>query len=221
MNDDLRPDLFDDELRRRFGAGAAHDGDPDVVLDAMRPRLQQARMRRRASFASAIAGAAVVVVVLAFVFGTGGGGGGSVRTPPASNSPATTAPTAPTTTAPNGGTVTQETTPSTVDDHGDDSTTATTPTVPESTPNTNAPPAISPAPPHDETFTSDGGTIVVRLADGQVSLVSSSPAPGFTAETTDNGPTRVEVRFSNGQVEWRIRVDLDNGVLVPEISSHG
>jgi hypothetical protein len=53
-----------------------------------------------------------------------------------------------------------------------------------------------------------------------VSLVSSSPAPGFTAEVHDNGPSRVEVRFSNGQIEWRIRVDVVNGQLVPEITPH-
>jgi hypothetical protein len=219
MNDDLHPDAIDDELRRRFGAGAPNDGDPAAVLDAMRPRLQQARTRRRASFAGAIAGVAVVVVVLAFVLGSGGGGGGSVRTPPASNAPHTSAPTVPTT-APNGGPATPDSTPSTLDDHGDDSTSPTTPTVLVSTPTTDAPPPISPAAPHDEPFTSDGGSIVVRLADGQVSLVSSSPAAGYTAEVHDNGPTRVEVRFSNGETEWRIRVDVANGVLQPEITQH-
>jgi hypothetical protein len=219
MNDDLHPDAIDDELRRRFGAGAPSDGDPDAVLDAMRPRLQQARTRRRASFASAIAGVAVVVVVLAFVLGSGGGGGGSVRTPPASNAPHTSVPTVPTT-APSGGAATPGTTPSTVDDHGDDSASATTPTVPDPTPTTDAPPPISPAAPHDESFASDGGSIVVRLVDGEVSLVSSSPAAGYTPEVHDDGPTRVEVRFSNGQTEWRIRVEVANGVLQPETTQH-
>jgi hypothetical protein len=195
MNDDLHPDAIDDELRRRFDAGAPSDGDPDAVLDAMRPRLQQARTRRRASFASAIAGVAVIAVVLAFVLGSGGGDGGSVRTPPAANAPHTSVPTVP--------------------------TTGTTPTAPDSTPTTDAPPPISPAAPHDESFTSDGGSIVVRLADGQASLVSSSPAAGYTPEVHDEGPTRVEVRFSNGETEWRIRVDVANGVLQPaEITQH-
>ena len=220
MNDDLRPDPVDDELSRRFGAGAPVNSDPDVVLDAMRPRLQQARTRRRASFASAIAGVAVVVVVLAFVLGSGGGGDGSVRTPPASNAPRLTVPTVPTA-APSGGSATPDTVPSTVDDHGDDSATVTTPTVPETTPVTNAPPAISPPAPVDRSYSSAGGSIVVRLLDGQASLVSSSPSPGFSAEVSDNGPTRVEVRFSNGQTEWRIRVDVVNGELVPDISQHG
>jgi hypothetical protein len=220
MNDDLHPDAIDDELQRRFGAGAPNDGDPDAVLDAMRPRLQQARTRRRASFASAIAGVAVVVVVLALVLGSGGGGGGSVHAPPASNAPHTSVPTVPTT-APTGGAATPGTTPSTVDDHGDGSTSPTTPTVPDSAPTTDAPPPISPAAPHDEPFPSEGGSIVVRLADGQVSLVSSSPAAGYTPDVHDNGPTRVEVRFSNGETEWRIRVDVESGVLVPVITQHG
>jgi hypothetical protein len=60
----------------------------------------------------------------------------------------------------------------------------------------------------------------VRLTDGQASLVSSSPAAGYSAEVHDNGPTRVEVRFSNGQTEWRIRVEVANGVLQPETTQH-
>ena len=220
MNDDLRPDAVDDELSRRFGAGAPADSDPDVVLDGMRPRLQQARTRRRASFAGAVAGVAVVVIALAFALGGGGGGDGSVRTPPASNAPRITQPSV-STTAPTGGSATPETPPSTIDDQGNDAPTATTPTVPESTPATDVPPAISPPAPQDESYTSAGGSIVVHLADGQASLVSSSAAAGYTAEGHDNGPTRVEVRFSNGTTEWRIRVDVVNGQLVPDITQHG
>jgi hypothetical protein len=218
MNDDLRPDAVDDELRRRFGADAPADRDPDVVLDSMRPRLQQARTRRRAAFASAIAGVAVIVVALAFALGNGGSGSGSVRTPPASNSPRPTTPST-STTAPTGGAATPDSVHSTVDDRGDDSTTATTPTIPDTTPAAETPPAISPPAPHDEPFTSAGGSIVVRLSDGVVSLVSQTAAPGYSADVHDNGPTRVEVRFSNGQTEWRIRVDVENGRLVPEITS--
>ena len=54
----------------------------------------------------------------------------------------------------------------------------------------------------------------------QVSLASSAPPPGYTAEVHDNGPTRVEVRFNNGQTEWRIRVDVVNGSSSPEITQH-
>ena len=43
----------------------------------------------------------------------------------------------------------------------------------------------------------------------------------LTAEIHDNGPTRVEVRFSDGQTEWRIRIELGGGGLTSEITQHG
>jgi hypothetical protein len=221
MSDDLHPDALDDELRRRFTGGSPAGSDPDVVLDAMRPQLQQARTRRRASFASAIAGVAVIVVVLAFALGSGGGGGSSVRTPPASNGPSNTVPATPTTSGV-GGSATPDTVPDSTDDHGNDGTTATSTPVPEDTvpaPVTTSDSQLVPAD-QDATFSSAGGSIVVRLSGGAASLVSSSPAAGFSAEVHDNGPTRVEVRFSNGDTEWRIRVDVQNGQLVPEVTQH-
>jgi hypothetical protein len=60
----------------------------------------------------------------------------------------------------------------------------------------------------------------VRLSGGALSLVSSAPTAGYTAQVQDDGPTRVEVRFDDGPTEWRIRVDLVNGTLVPEITQH-
>ena len=231
MSDDVRfdaPDPFDDELRRRFASGATGDADPDAVLDAMRPRLQRARTRRRASIAGALGGAAVVVVVVLFVLGAGGGGNtGSVHTPPATHSPVRTLPTAPTT-GPSGGSATPDSVPAPIDDHGVDAASgATTPTTPEAPGDataTSVPPALTPPanePPSDTSYSSDGGSIVVRLADGALSLVSSAPAPGFSADVHDDGATRVEVRFSNGSTEWRIRVDLVNGQPVPEVTQHG
>src|SRR5262249_55116467 len=147
--------------------------------------------------------------------------------PPASRSPihtvptSSTLPTAPTT--PAGGAATVDSQP---DDHGADATVPTTPALPGdggSTPTST--PDAGPSPtqpaPTDHPCSSAGGSIAVHFEKGQVALVSSSPAPGYTASTQDNGPTRVEVRFSAGSTEWRIRVDVDNGQLVPDISSHG
>lgn len=209
MSDDLHPDAVDEELRRRFGAGAPSGADPDAVLDAMRPRLQQARNRRRASFASAIAGVAVLVVVLAFAL-DGSGGDGSVRVPPATKGPVSTAPTTPTT-APSGGAATPDTTPGTTPDSVPVTTPETTPlTVPTATPTDSF-----------SDFSSVGGNITVRARGDQVTLSKTAAAPGYTPEVHDNGPSRVEVRFSNGDTEWRIRVDLVDGQLVPEVSEHG
>ena len=79
-----------------------------------------------------------------------------------------------------------------------------------------------PAPAIDQSFSSVGGSITVTVANGAVSLASSSPAPGFAAEVHDNGPDRVEVRFfSGGGQEWRIRVELHGGGLTSEITQHG
>jgi hypothetical protein len=223
MSDEPHEDAIDDELRRRFDAGAPAAADPDAVLDAMRPRLRQARTRRRASFASAIAGVAVIVIVLAFALGSGGGGTDSVRVPPASHGPVSTVPPTPTpSTAPSGGSATPSTVPA--DDHGTDgAANGSSPTTPDETTPTEAPPTVPVTTPaaRDEPYSSTGGSIVVHLENGQVSLASSSPAGGFTAEVHDNGPSRVEVRFSNGSTEWRIRVDVVNGDLVPEITQHG
>jgi hypothetical protein len=218
MTDDLHPDSVDDELRRRFAAGAPLDPDPDVVLAEMRPGLQRARMRRRASIATVLGAAAVVVLVLLVVLSNSGGGSSSVRTPPASHAPRITLPPAPTT-APAGGSATPDSVPEVNDDHGDD----TASTVPAVTSPANAAPDTTPttlAQIEQAAYSSDGGSITVDFVNGQVSLTSSAPAAGYTAEVHDNGPTRVEVRFDNGQTEWRIRVDVVNGQLVPEVSQH-
>ena len=70
-------------------------------------------------------------------------------------------------------------------------------------------------------FSSVGGSIGVSVNASSISLTSSSPAAGFAAEVHDNGPSRVEVRFSNGGTEWRIRVELGSGGLTSEVSQHG
>ena len=49
-------------------------------------------------------------------------------------------------------------------------------------------PAPTPAPAFDQAFSSAGGSITVTVANGAVSLASSSPAAGFGAEVHDNGP---------------------------------
>jgi hypothetical protein len=222
MTDDLHPESIDDELRRRFAAGAPLDPDPDVVLDTMRPRLQRARTRRRASIATALGAAAVVVLLLLLVLGKGGGGSSSVRVPPATHSPVNTLPPAPST-APSGGSATPDTVVSggngggfTNEEPAPSTPVDTAPAGGEGT--TTAPPTATQI--VQAAYSSDGGSITVDFVDGHVSLSSSTPAAGFTSEVHDNGPTRVEVRFDNGQVEWRIRVDVVNGQLVPEITQH-
>jgi hypothetical protein len=216
MSDDLGFDGTDDELQRRFAASSTPERDADAVLGALRPRFERARTRRRVGFVSATVGVAAVVVALVFALGPTGGDGGSVRVPPATRGPMSTAPPSPTATTGAGGGAT----PTTVGNGGDDQPASTTPTA-----NTE-PPAPEPSTPtaatpeRTESFSSDGGTITVQQRNGQVSLLSASATAGFATEVHDNGPTRVEVRFTNGNTEWRIRVDLVDDNLVPEVSQH-
>jgi hypothetical protein len=79
----------------------------------------------------------------------------------------------------------------------------------------------TPVAPTTQSFSSVGGSIVVSTDGTSLSLVSSTPATGYAVEVHDNGPTRVEVRFTSGGTEWRIRVELGAGGLVSEVTQHG
>jgi hypothetical protein len=70
------------------------------------------------------------------------------------------------------------------------------------------------------TYLALGGTVTVALDHGALSIVTSAPALGYAEERHDTGPDRVEVRFDNGIVEWRIRVEVSNGVPIAEITLH-
>jgi cytoskeletal protein RodZ len=70
------------------------------------------------------------------------------------------------------------------------------------------------------TYDSAGGSIVVALTDGALSLVSDSPIDGFTTKVKHDKADRVEVEFSDGDTTWRIRIDLVDGVPVVETSQH-
>ena len=75
--------------------------------------------------------------------------------------------------------------------------------------------------PETHTYSSAGGSITIRFADGALSLLSTRPAAGFSEDRRDTGPTGVEVRFDDGQTEWQIRVDMVDGQLAVEITHDG
>jgi hypothetical protein len=194
--------------------------DADRTLGELRPRLRQARARRRLALSTSVLGALVVVV----------GGAALLRHDPSSRldvqgrprptvstlgpstsvehrATTTTAPSRSNTTVP-GPVVTAPTTPPT--------TPATSPTSsPTSSPTTIVPPA-----PVTKTYSSAGGRITVRFAGGRLTLVSKSPAVGYTAEVHTQQPDDVEVRFRSADREWRVRVRVENGKLRPEIEEH-
>lgn len=94
--------------------------------------------------------------------------------------------------------------------------TTTAPTT-QTSPAETTPPETSPPAPTTSTFAADGGSITVRLENGALTLVGISPNGGFTAETTEAGATRVEVRFESASHESRIRVDVVDGAMSPTI----
>lgn len=75
----------------------------------------------------------------------------------------------------------------------------------------------TPLGPIEQQFDSIGGSITVRLAGGVLSLVTSNPAGGFSIGSSSTSATRVEVRFTDGNHESRIRIDLVAGLLQPRI----
>ena len=199
-------DPFDADLSRRLQAAAPSAGSSDAVLEVLRPRLRHARQRRRAVMIGGpgLAAAAALAVVLTIA---GPSGGGHLEITPATGTPKTTAAPEPHFTPPPTSPV-----PHSSSKGGGNGTSLPT------TPSDGGGGTNSPAP-ENHTYTSDGGSITVRFADGALSLLSTHPATGFSSDVNDRGPTRVEVRFDDGTTEWQIRVDVINGHLSVEITS--
>jgi cytoskeletal protein RodZ len=208
MNGDPR-DPLDDAIAHDLGSLAPDDIDPDAVLGSMRPALHRARRRRRLAISSTVVGSLVVVLGLgALVTGPGTNDQvdvqGNPTTLPSTSTPTTRQPTTTTTSTP-GTTPTTPSTPTTDDGPG------TSQPGPDST--TKPPPAA----PVTKTYTAIGGRVTVTLANGALTLDSYPPTAGYQAEVHNQDPDDVEVRFSNGDNESRIRVRVQNGTMQPEI----
>lgn len=105
-------------------------------------------------------------------------------------------------------------------------TPSTTPSSPPSTtPSTSAPTTVAttdPPNPSDPPFTrqydSLGGSITVNWNGTALSLLSVSPAAGFSAEIKDQSATRIRVDFDDGDDDSRIEVRADGGIVTHTIS---
>jgi hypothetical protein len=62
-------------------------------------------------------------------------------------------------------------------------------------------------------FTYPEGTVVVRFDGSGVTLVSASPAPGFSVDVESSGPPAVELEFE-GDDDATFRARLEGGDLV-------
>jgi type II secretory pathway pseudopilin PulG len=210
--DDSTYDPLEAELRRRFDDAAPFHGNADAVLESLRPRMRRARARHRAVLGGVAALALISVVAVGMAWP--GIDGASVRTPPANHSSLPLPAPDPTTTTRAAEHPVATTAPAVGGSSGNNpGTHSGGGSAGETRSSDTSSPSSQP-----QTYSSVGGSITVSFANGRVALASHSPAPGYTAEIHDNGPTRVEVRFTNGETEWRVRVDVANGTLVPEIT---
>ena len=144
---------------------------------------------------------------------TAGGTATTVTTAPGTPSPGS--PSAPTTIAPP---VTTTSPPPVTTTTG-----APPPSVTSST--TTVPPPSSPIPAPTTTtataaaggtraFTYPEGTVVVRFDQSGATLVSASPAPGFSLDVDEAGPPSVDLDFEGGDDEARFRAGVVDGELI-------
>jgi len=230
MNDeffDPLDDHIDGELRRRFEAASPRaSGDPDAVLDSLRPQMQRARTRRRAAIGGTLAGAVALVAVAGFALTGGPSSSNNVNTPPATRSeprPGVTDTTAPVSPLP-------EPAPTSLKESGtnggaslnggaSDSGSSSGTSKGSSGSSGNGETATTVPAPQTQTFSSPGGSITVTLANASLSLADTAPAPGQFVKVTKNEAAVVEVEFYSrsdfsGPRTSRIRVELVNGAMV-------
>lgn len=79
--------------------------------------------------------------------------------------------------------------------------------------------AVTPA---TQTFSGVGGSMTVSIdSDGHLRMLSYSANAGYTADDIRNGEQRVGIRFRNGNLSTRIRVEASGGTMVPQIIEEG
>ncbi len=202
---------FDDpEMERLLGRASGAYPDVNSAYSRVQGRVRVIR-RRRAVVATT---AACVLLAGGAMFAAGRGTPGRANLQPAVTG------TFLDTTVPDSTVV--STVPTTDDSNEASSTTAhsgaggtgvTTTTQPGAT-------TTAPAAPITTQYASIGGTITVKLHNGALSLVSSTPSAGFAIDSVTNRADRVEVRFRSDDHDSRIRIDLVGGAMVPEITEN-
>lgn len=188
-------DFDDPELARLLGQAGGSYPDVNEAVGQLHRRVRRARRRRTAVAAGSTSVLAVAVVLLLVNMP-----GQSTERRPAVGS-ATTASLAP------------ERVPATTTTV---QATTTEPSVRPSTPPTTAA-ATTVVAQSTQSFTGQGGTITVRLQGGSLTLVSYTTASGFTADVRHSAGEEIEVRFESPTHTTRIRVELEDGTMHPQI----
>ena len=101
-------------------------------------------------------------------------------------------------------------------------TAASSTTVPASTTTAASGPTSTLASPVIAARQTRGGTVVVSLEGDSLSLVSATPAPGYSVEVEENGPGAVVVVFEGGEDdEVRVRAVASGGEVRFEVEMGG
>lgn len=239
-------DPLDETLSRglRALAPSEFELDADAALGSMRPAFQRARARRRLAVSTSALGVVVALAAGAVVLQHQPASRVDIRShtrPTVSTSvktPTSTTPTVATSTS-QPHVISPQTTPhpSTTTVPGNPKGGGSIPgganggSLPR--PTTTAPPGSTPTTPGDhggttpttvapstKSYSAIGGQATIRFANGALTLASYTAAAGYTPEVHTNTATDIEIRFSNGSAESRIRVRVDNGQLRPEITEN-
>jgi hypothetical protein len=235
-------DYRDPELEQMLGRMSGAYPDANTAYVAVSGRVRQ--VKRRRAFVASTAACLVLFGVGALAV-RGGGSSQNVQPASESSSEATEATeatvTSVSTSVEDDSTSSSEESTSSVDETSssvEPVTVASVPGVGSGSPSTNKGPSTSSSntsgssnssgssdvtvtvPNGQTTYPSDGGSIVVAVDNGALSLVSDAPAAGFTTKVKHDRGDRVEVEFSDGSTTWRIRVDLVNGNPVVETTQH-
>ena len=64
----------------------------------------------------------------------------------------------------------------------------------------------------------DGGTVVVSLDDGRLSLIGATPAQGFTVEVDESGPDEVVVGFDGAEADFEVRAFVSGGEVAFDVN---
>ena len=75
-----------------------------------------------------------------------------------------------------------------------------------------------PVTPATQTYSGSGGSMTVSMdSEGHLRMLSYSANAGYTADDIRNGEQRVSIRFRNGNLTTRIRVEAIGDTMVPQI----
>lgn len=120
---------------------------------------------------------------------------------PTTDAPSTAAPTPTPATSPSVRPTPSSTTPSPTP----------TPTATSSPAPTSSPTLAAPAAAETRSYTLVGGSVVLRFEPGVVTVVSASPAQGFTQKIEGNGTAEVEVEFRSATHRSEVKGKWENG----------